>query len=219
MAFTGITTNTGTGGPVVATQTYSSKHYPANVLTYGPDAGPFAIVDVPTPLPVSLGDGQKLTYSCSGVGFVPVSGATDVFEINNSAGTKTIKVTRIEFSASAGTAVLLPVTLIKRSTLNSSGTSTTPTITPHSSGDAAATGVVKVYTANPTVGSTAGNVRTAVYNAPISGNLASPLVWEFGTRASTKAITLAANQSLCVSLGATAISSGLAYISVEFTEE
>lgn len=221
MAFTSITTNPGTGGVTLASQTYSGLVYPASTLVYGPDGGAFNLVGVNQPLPVSVGDGQKATYSASITGLVPLTGgATDLFELNNSAGTKILKVTRVSLVGTAGTAVDVPVSLVKRSTLNSAGTSSTPTVVPHDSSDSAGTGVVKAYTANPTTGSLVGAVRNTVINLPTSGT-ATGIVWNFGgsNDPNTRAITLRANQSLCINFNTTAITSGLVYIEITWTEE
>lgn len=224
MGFTTITTNTGSGGPNVASQTASSVHYPAGCLVYGTD-GSFTpvLVGLNKGLPVQLSDPQGVTYSVSTpvAGVVPAASCTDLFELNNSAGTKTILVTRITFSASAGTTGLFPITLLKRSTLNTGGTSSTPTISPHDSGDTAATAVFKTYTVNPTTGSLIGNIRSEQYNIVKAGNdyLNVPVIkWEFGTRPGSKPIKLLANQSLCINLGAGTITSGLAFCDVEWVE-
>lgn len=216
MSFTAYTTNPGSGGSSLPSQAYGGFSWLASLLAYGADGGPFSLVGIKQGLPVTLSDGQKSTYSSAGT--VSLAAApTDAIELNNSAGSKTLKVLRVSVTGSAGTAILVPVVLIKRTTLNTSGTSSTPTPTLHDSvNDSAATGVVKVYTSNPTTGSSGGNVRYQQLNFAVSGAL-STFTWEFNWV--SKEILLASNQSLVINLAGTSISSGVLNWEITWTEE
>lgn len=99
------------------------------------------------------------TYSASNA-FVLANSATDVFTISGSA-TKTVKIYRVLFYLTATTGSNATFIGLKRSSLNTGGTSTTPTKVPFDSTNDAATAVVRSYTANPTaLGSLVGNMLT-----------------------------------------------------------
>jgi hypothetical protein len=112
------------------------------------------------PLPVLTipSDGTKATYSAAAVGIVAVATPTDVFTITGSA-TKTVRILRIGISGTQTTAGIVNCILLKRSTANSAGTSTTMTNVQHDSMDVAGTAIVRAYTANPTIGTLVGNIR------------------------------------------------------------
>ena len=98
------------------------------------------------------------TYSASIVGLVPVAAATDIFCISGSA-TKTVRVLRMSIGAIATAAAIGDILLVKRSTANTAGTSTAPSVVAHDSTNPAGTAVVLAYTANPTTGTLVGNMR------------------------------------------------------------
>lgn len=106
---------------------------------------------------VAQGFPTGATYA-SGVGpFTPPATPTDMTTITGSA-TKTIRVLSFELTPVQTTRNLSPFYMIKRSTANTAGTSATTTVVPLDSNFAAGTGVVRQYTANPTLGTTVGAV-------------------------------------------------------------
>lgn len=116
------------------------------------------------------------TYSAASAFTTPAAATTDMFEIYGSS-TKTIKIIRVDIAYSFGNSSPLVepiVFLLKRSTANSSGTSTTETNIPVDSGSAAATAVIKTYTANPTLGSSLGRVMSGVFASPTDNQTAQP---------------------------------------------
>lgn len=99
------------------------------------------------------------TYSASAV-FTLANTATDVFTISGSA-TKTVKIYRILFYLTATTGSNATIKGIRRSALNTGGTSTLLTNVKFDTTNAAATAVVRSYTANPSaLGATAGDALT-----------------------------------------------------------
>lgn len=115
---------------------------------------------------VQLAPSYKTTYIASSSFFAPAATATDVFELYGS-GTKTIRVLKIMAASHAsGSSTPSKYYVIKRSTANSGGTATTLTNVPVDSASAAATAVCKNYTANPTPGSTVGQVSSFVLSQP-----------------------------------------------------
>lgn len=97
------------------------------------------------------------TYTATATGYTAYATPTDMFTIYGSA-TKTIAVTGlvIEMGATAGTLVALY--WIKRSAVNTGGTSSSLTPVAFDTLDAAATATVKTYTAAPTLGAAIGTI-------------------------------------------------------------
>lgn len=166
-------------------------------------------------------DGQKATYSAtSSIAFANALLATDIFTITGSA-TKTVKVLRIGFSCQQTTAGVQNIVLVKRSTANTAGSFSVSIAVPHDSTDAAATATVVTYTANPTLGTSVGNVRAARVFIPTAGTDLSTFVYDFnfGTLPE-KAITLrGTTQVLALNLNGATVTGGTWTCFVEWTEE
>ena len=119
-------------------------------------------------------------YRAVATNVAPAALATDVFTLTGSA-TKTIWVYRIILTGTQTTASQFTVLLAKRSTANSAGTSTTPTVVPVDSGDAAGTAVMRAYTANPTTGNLVGNISSSKIFIPgaTTAAFAPGGLWDF----------------------------------------
>jgi hypothetical protein len=91
-------------------------------------------------------------------GSIPVASMaaslTDLVGLRGSAS-KTVRVKKIRLEAGATTGLVANVTLKKHSVANTGGTLTATAETPLDSGDAAATAVALVYSANPTIDASA----------------------------------------------------------------
>ena len=177
---------------------------------------------------VTFGYIAKTAYSAGFIGLVPAASTTDLFCLKGSA-TKLIKLTSIKLSGS-GTAISVPVTLVKRVTADSGGTAASTTANPantiskRDSGNATATAVPIAYTANPTINDTSptyvdsaqlGVVATTV------GLIAPPTVFNFNSDAVNlrQAPTLrGAAEQLCINLNATSATALLSG-SLTWTEE
>lgn len=108
------------------------------------------------------------TYRASVVALAPAASATDFLTVSGSAS-KTVAVTRLECNGIATTAATPDVVVIRRSTANLTGTSTSPTATPLDSNNAAATAVVRAYTVNPgTLGTLVGALGAAKLPLPLA---------------------------------------------------
>jgi hypothetical protein len=172
----------------------------------------------------------KQTYSAAFIGLVPAASATDVVCLSGSAS-KTVRITRISLSGTAGTLVTLPVTLLARTALNTGGTAASTTANPantirgNDSANATATAVPISYTANPTLtDSSPKYVRSAALTLPVTsaGVVSAPWVAEFPTSISigTQALTLrGAAAQVCLNLNGVSVSSGVLTGSLEWTEE
>lgn len=171
-------------------------------------------------------DGQVNTYSATVNGMAPAASATDIACLGGSS-TKTVKVTQVVVSGTAATLATVPVSLRFNTSLDSAGTSVTGSVYPvaykHQSSQAAPTAIPSAWTTNPTINDSAPGVLGAmVLTVPISTSTvaASRAVWAFGGRGGAKAPVLSGTaQQLCVNLGSTTISSGVIYVSFEWTEE
>lgn len=167
---------------------------------------------------------MKPTYSSTQV-FVPVVNATDVCVLSGSA-TKNVRVRRVILSAVTTAVQTDPVALIKRSTANSGGTASIPSITPYDSTNTltptvanVATAVFTNYTANPTPGTTVGVLADPDFT---TGNLTtgtgSTLTYVFGAHGSPLVLRGVA-QSLAVNLNGGTYASGRMSCTFEWTEE
>ena len=179
---------------------------------------PVVIASNQTTIPVEVKASSSVTYSSAIVGGTIANNATDIFTIYGSA-TKTIRVTRLAITATQTTAAQRDLVLIKRSTANTAGTSTAPNKVPHDSTSVAATATVLSYTANPTLGTSVGNVRSRkVYVGTTAGN-SDECIFEFGTRGNQAIVLRGTNEGLCVNLNSVTSFGGLWDISVEWVEE
>jgi hypothetical protein len=144
---------------------------------------------MPTPAPKAF----RPTYQASIVNLqVQIATTTDFFTIQGSA-TKLVTVTEMSCIGSVLTTATNPdVLIIKRSTANLTGTSTSPTGVPVDSSSAAATAVVKAYTVNPgTLGTAVGTIRAVKFPLPVLPTANLLLVrWQFGDSPFEQPVTL-----------------------------
>lgn len=126
------------------------------------------------------------TYSASYTAITTAASLTDFMTLTGSA-TKTVYLLRVECNGVTTAAGASKVSLVKRSTADTGGTPVTPSATaggqlvPHDSASAAASATVVAYSANPTVGTLVGVVRTGEINSGPGATVASSpsLVWTF----------------------------------------
>lgn len=186
-------------------------------------------IQVPQVGNISNVGNQQLTYTAGFIGLVPAASATDVICLSGSA-TKTIALTRVQLSGSAGTLVSLPITMVRRAALNTGGTPASTTANPantiakHDTLDATATAVPVSYTANPTL--TDGSptyLRSQSLTLPVTsaGTSIAPIDWKFAELQSTgeKMILLRGlAQQICLNLNAVSVSSGVLNGSLSWIE-
>lgn len=203
-------------GTAAATSVLEGAVYNATtpVLTDGQQAASQA--DTAGSLQVNT-EGKKATYS-SAPSTVLAAAATDALTITGSA-TKTIRITRVSFTGIGTTLGDATVTLNKRSTANTGGTSTAAAAVPHDSTSASATATVLQYTANPTLGTLVGAVRSLPSPFFALTNAAYPTVWDFTTRNGQGIVLRGTSQVLAIGLGGATVTGGLLYGEIEWTEE
>lgn len=165
--------------------------------------------------------GTKTTYRATAINVAAAASASDILTLTGSAS-KTIRVTLIEFTGLATAAANQAVYIRKRSTVDTGGTAAAITPIPLDSANAAGSGTVNSYTANPTLGTEVGVVLAGrnVYVSPLAS--ASPFnthVWAFGDKNGQPIVLRGTSEQIAVNLGG-AIASGLsATINIEWTEE
>lgn len=172
------------------------------------------------PLPIRK-PAAPVTYSAAATNFAPPASPTDVFTITGSAS-KTIRIKRIAFTMTQTTAAARDVLVIKRSTANSGGTSSTPGVVTHDSSSPAATAVVRNYTANPTLGTTVGTMRARkVFVSTPTGNNSNcdEFIVDYGDDQRQAPVLRGTNEVLSVNLNGVTSAGNLASANIEWTEE
>lgn len=162
---------------------------------------------------------EDQSYAAAAAAFVSAGSATDIYNVQGSAS-KTIKISKIKVSGTttSGSAIKLTVSLIKRSSANTGGTSVVGTPVPYDSSNAVATAVVRHYTANPSaVGTPVGLIRAETLAITRSGLAGGVLEWNF-TDGGQPVILRSASEFLSINFNGTSITGSVISISVEWTE-
>lgn len=155
---------------------------------------------------------QYPTYTASIAALTPAASATDIFTITGSA-TKTIWIRSFGCTGTSTAAASQIVSAFIRGVVDTSGTSTAPTVMNLDSADPAGTATVAAYTANPTIASTGtfGIVATGLLTtvAPASVNSGAGLFFQENSTDLIRPITLhGTSQQLALNLGGASIASG-----------
>ena len=179
--------------------------------------------DAPRAINAVNTDGQRATYSAGKQGLVVAASATDIATLTGSA-TKTIRVTHLEVSGIATTILETSVQVFVRTTADTAGASTAPTVVPHDQNSPAATAAMAVYTANPTVNDgTARLIRSqkVLFNiaAPAAGSESTRLVLDYGNRPSQALVLRGVAQQLAVNLAGVTVAGPSIDVSFEWTED
>jgi hypothetical protein len=160
-----------------------------------------------------------MTLSTYAAGVQNLSGvAGDNLMITGSA-TTTVRVKRISISSSANAAQTINCLIIKRSTLDTGGTSATLSAVPYDSLDPAPGAVVKYFTVAPTPGTQVGSlVRSAQIFINTAGGTPGITEFTFGDDIAQCAILRGASDCLCLNLGSAPTNTPNIGIDVEWTE-
>lgn len=167
----------------------------------------------------------RATYGATAINITPATTATDIFTITGSAS-KTIYIHKITVTGNRTAHAQDLVVLLKRSTANAGGTSTTRTAVPYDSANAAATATVRAYTANPTLGTLVGAIQANRVSFPVqtptnaqgNGGAAVPWIWEYTKDA--QPITLrGTSEVLAINLNGVTIAGGSLQFNIEWSEE
>jgi hypothetical protein len=162
--------------------------------------------------------GFRPTYRYTAVDVTPVATATDVLVLSGSSS-KVIRISRISVMGGATATSIYDLYLYKRSAANTGGTLTNPVPTNADSTDAAATGVLSLYTANPSALG-AGIVLDASKIFLGTAALTSPTtVFTWGVRGDKQPI-IRAGESLSFNFAGAAVPTGSSlYLTIEWTED
>lgn len=163
---------------------------------------------------------DRQTYSAAIAGLVVATVTpTDIFTITGSAS-KVIRVTRVIFSATKTVVGTIDLILLKRSTANSGGTSTTLTNVPHDSTNLAGTATVRAYTVNPVLGVLVGNICTTKHFQSSAALDTESFRIDFGGDRKQPVILRGTDEVFAVNLNMTAVSmlGNSTDIAIEWTE-
>ena len=166
-------------------------------------------------------DGTKPSYFAAVSGLTPVAGATDFISLANPVNSgKLLKVSHFSISGIATAAASFPISLIKRSTLDTGGTPTGLTAVSSDSSDIVAVGLVNTYAANPTLGTVVGTIQNTYISVgalALSGS--NEENWMFGT-SQAKMPVLRPGETLAMNfLGGTPAGGLVLAIDLAWTEE
>lgn len=200
-------------------------------LVLGMAASAAAQVNVVPQTGVTFGYVPKATYSAAFIGLVPAASGTDITCIAGSAA-KVVKLQSFRLSGTAGTLVTLPITLLRRATVDTGGTAASTTANPanniakRDTTQATAAATLIAYTANPTItDSSPTYLDSASLTLNVTGTTAAavvPLVFDFGKDVAnllTAPTLRGAAQQICVNVNAISVSSGVLNGSWTWTEE
>lgn len=174
----------------------------------------------------------RQTYSAVFIGLAPAASTTDLLCISGSS-TKLIKLLSIKISGSAGTTLSLPVTILRRTSLDTGGTAASTTANPANTigkrdlSNGTATATLIGYTANPTIVDTS---PTYIDSAQLAVSLTTmatvsiPTIfdWAKDVENFVQPPTIAKNSTavqICANLNATSLASGLLTGSITWSEE
>lgn len=172
-------------------------------------------------LAVSI-NGTRSTFHYVAQDVTPVATATDVVVLSGSAS-KVIRVTKVSIVGTATAASIYDHYVIKRTTANTGGTSTTKTAAQSDSSDAAQTATLSLYTANPSALGAGVSVeanKSYLAAGATPGAAALPTVYTFGTRNDKAIVLRGTSESLAINFGGQAVPAGASlYLSIEWTED
>lgn len=199
----------------VATLPCISESNTPSASTAGYDAA--CRVDLHGNLLVTLFPNTSFATFAASKNVAPASSATDIAVLPGNA-TNTVIVTQIMMSCTQTTAGIQTVQLIKRSSADSGGTSSSMTAVPLDSNDSAAVSAPLVYTANPTTGTAVGNIDTELIGmmAPAT---ATPNDIYFWRPAMGQSVVLRGTaQQLALNLNSTTISGASCDVNFQWIE-
>ena len=177
----------------------------------------------------------KTTYSAAFYGLVPAASATDVLCIAGSTS-KTVRLQRMVLTGSAGTAVNVPINIVRRVSLNTGTVALTTynpnnTIAKRDTTSATATATLSSFNTtggNPTIVDTSPTyLDTGVLILPLtsSAGLGSPLIFDWSRdienllQVPTIAPAATVVGEICANFTSVSITSGVVNGSITWTEE
>jgi hypothetical protein len=161
------------------------------------------------------------TYKYSSLGNTPAATPTDLFTIAGAAG-KTIRITKIVIGGAATTAGQLNPLIIRRSVVDTGGTSTNPAAQSRDINNVAAAATLTLYTVSPTgLGTTVGTLDSCRLYLQVAATGAPDVcAFTYGVNDDQLLVLRGATDVLALNFaGATVPTAGTIDIDVEWTEE
>lgn len=162
------------------------------------------------------GGSQAATYATGGTGYAAYATPTDLLVVKNPVGSgKVVYVVRLSIYIEATASALQQIYYIKRSTVNTGGTSTNPALVAYDSNSPAPVSVLDLYTAAPTLGTAIGTLRVEPRtNSVLAAGGSQIDIYSSSTLGTTVAInqpvTLRAGESLAINYNGAALTAGFA---------
>lgn len=176
-----------------------------------------AAVDTTNPLPTRSGDSLTATYSV-GASWVLGSTPTDMALVQGSAS-KVIKIRRIFANVTQATAANTEISLIRRSSGNTSGVPTVQTAGKFDTTDPGASAVVTTYAGTATTGTTVATLFYTIIPGSTGTTLGQPTDIRFGTPNGDKPIILRGTGEYLGIATSTTAGGGNMRLTIEWTEE
>lgn len=165
-----------------------------------------------------VASGGRPSYSAGILGMTLAANTTDVFCLQGS-NTRLVKVKRIDITGIAGApSATVGVQIVKRSTANTGGTATNPTVVAHDSQNAAATAVAYAYTANPTTGALVGVLDPFYMTASAPNTQNSERVKLYGTEEMQSIRLRGTSEWICVNMAGVGYVGSIS-IGIDWTEQ
>ena len=153
--------------------------------------------------------GGRVIFSASTGSITPAATATDIVVISTSAA-KVVRIFRIELFTSQTTAGINNWFIVRRSTLDTAGTSAAVTAIAHDTGGAASQATVLKYTANPTLGTTVGTIASSSVLSPSLTTVYQPgYVWDFSEAFFSGVVLRGSTQQIALNFNGAAIPTGM----------
>jgi hypothetical protein len=168
---------------------------------------------------MALEDGAKPTYDVSLLGITPVATPTDWIVLPGSA-TKVVRVVRVMLGGIATSAGGISWQLVKRSAVNTGGTSAAMTIQQHDTSDAAASAAPVRYTANATGLGAGNNVRQGRLFLNLATAQTDRVEVDFGDGPFEAVVLRGTAQTFAINLNSSTLPAGTALdVTLVWTEE
>lgn len=155
-----------------------------------------------TRIPVADNEPMRGTYTAFVSGDVPATSATDILTITGSA-TKLIRIRSLIISGTATSASNIQLLFYRRTTANTGGTFTNPTLIRRDANDDAPTATLTLYSANPaSLGTTLGVADGARLNvAPAANGSIDRVFLQYGWINDKAPVLRGVLDSFCIGLG------------------
>jgi hypothetical protein len=163
------------------------------------------------------------SYAATSLGLASAASATDIACLSGAANI-VVRVKQIRVSGSAATLVTVPVSILKRASLNTGGTPATgnalPVAYPLDSGFTAAKATPTAWTTNPTIVDTSpGILDTAlsIFNLTSTAGNGST-TFTFDTDRLTSIVLRKATEAICVNFNSTTVSTPVENVEFRWSE-